>query len=115
MDPQEAIDACKFFLTQYIAQQPHITEFSGADPELVKKIKGIVGWPATTREIKQAMKYVSNELTQSVCACGTTTQAVDKLKEYINAGTEELVLVPRGEKVLEQATVMFKKGRLAGM
>lgn len=115
VDPQQAIDACKFFLTQYIAQQPHITEFSGADPELVKKIKGIVGWPATTDEIKQAMKYVSNELTQSVCACGTTTQAVDKLREYVDAGTEEPVLVPRGEKALEQATAMFKKGKLAGM
>ena len=114
-DPQQAIDECKYFLTQYIAQQPHITEFSGVDPELAAAVQQIVSWPTTTASVKEAMRLVPDALTQSVCACGTTSQTVDKIREYVAAGTQEVVLVPRGERILEQATAVFEHGRLAGL
>ncbi len=115
VDPQQAIDECKFFLTQYIAQQPHITEFSGADPQLVEDIQKIVQWPATTDQIKQAMALVSNEFTQSVCACGTSSEAVERIRDYVDVGVEEPILVPRGGRDLETASTIFEKGRLAGL
>ncbi|WP_344711621.1 LLM class flavin-dependent oxidoreductase [Aeromicrobium flavum] len=115
LDPQQAIDECKFFLTQYIAQQPHITEFSGADPELVDQIQKLVPWPATASQVKEAMRLVSNEFTQSVCACGTTSDAIEKIREYVEVGVQEPILVPRGGRDLETATAIFEKGRLAGL
>ncbi len=95
-DPQQAIDDCKMFLTQYIAQQPHITEFCGADEEVVANVKATLGWPATKAEIRQAMRYVSNELTQSVAACGTATDALDKIAEWVDHGCTEAVITPLG-------------------
>ena len=96
-DPQQAIDDCKEFLTQYIAQQPHITEFCGADEELVARIKSIMGWPATKAQIHEAMKLVSNELTQSVAACGTASDALDRISEWVDHGCTEPVLTPLGQ------------------
>ena len=93
-DPQQAIDDCKMFLTQYIAQQPHITEFCGADEDVVANVKSTLGWPATKAEIRQAMRFVSNELTQSVAACGTTTDALDKIAEWVDHGCTEAVITP---------------------
>lgn len=95
-DPQEAIDNCKEFLTQYIAQQPHIAEFCGAEPELVARIQSILGWPATKAEVRKAMALVSNELTQQVAACGTTTQTLDKIDEWVDHGCTEAVITPLG-------------------
>ena len=95
-DPQKAIDDCKEFLTQYIAQQPHIAEFCGAEPELVAKIQSILGWPATKAEVRDAMGLVSNEITQQVAACGTTTQALDKINEWSDHGCTEAVITPLG-------------------
>lgn len=94
-DPQKAIDECKYFLTQYVAQQSHITEFSGADPELIAAVKAKVGWPATSAQIKDAMSLLSNEFVQSVCACGSTSDAVDKIDEFVEAGVTEAVLTPQ--------------------
>jgi hypothetical protein len=31
---------------RYIAQRPHFTEFSGADPGLAEKVTSATGWPA---------------------------------------------------------------------
>ncbi|GAA3544181.1 5,10-methylenetetrahydromethanopterin reductase [Aeromicrobium flavum] len=98
-DPRQAIDDCKFFLTQYIGQQPHITEFSGADPEIIEKVKSIVGWPTTEAKIREAMQFVPDELVHSVAACGTTAQAVEKIEEYVDAGVKEAVLTPRGNEL----------------
>lgn len=96
-DPQKAVDDCKAFLTQYIAQQPHITEFCGADEETVAKIKSVMGWPGTKAQVREAMTHVSNELTRSVTACGTTTEALDKVAEWVDHGCTEAVLTPVGD------------------
>ncbi len=95
-DRQQAIDDCKEFLTQYIAQQPHITEFCGADEDLVARIKSIMGWPATKAQIREAMKLVSNDLTQDVAACGTATEALDRISAWVDHGCTEPVLTPLG-------------------
>lgn len=100
-DPQSAVDECKFFLAQYLAQQSHITEFSGADPELVARIKQVVGWPTTRASVMEAAKLVPSSLVRSVSACGTTAQVLDKIEEYVAAGITEAVLCPRGSNEIE--------------
>lgn len=97
-DPQEAIDACKAFLTMYLMQQPHIGEHCGAEPGLVDRIKEVAGWPATPDDIKRAMPLVSNELVQRVTACGTTDQAFDAIAAYHEAGVRCPIISTLGDK-----------------
>lgn len=93
-DPASAIDDCRAFLTQYIAQQPHITETCGADPELIAAIKDELGWPATKAEIRHTMRLVPDSLVHSVCAAGTAVQALDKIGEWVDTGCTEPVITP---------------------
>ena len=93
-DPQAAVDACKMFLTQYIGQQPHITESSGATPEQISGVKSVIGWRATQEQIREAMQFVPDELVRSVCACGTTAETIDRIGAFVAAGCTEPVLTP---------------------
>ncbi|MFF5114652.1 LLM class flavin-dependent oxidoreductase [Streptosporangium sp. NPDC000509] len=97
-DPQEAIDACKAFLTLYLMQQPHIAEHCGVERELVDRLQEVAGWPATPEDIKRAMPLVSNSLVQNVTACGSTSQAFDKLMSYHEAGVRCPIISTLGDK-----------------
>ena len=97
-NPQDAIDACKAFLTLYLMQQPHIGEHCGADPGLVQRLKEVAGWPARPEDIKRAMALVPNELVQRVTACGSTETAYAKLREYHDAGVHVPVISTLGDK-----------------
>ncbi|MEU0485191.1 LLM class flavin-dependent oxidoreductase [Streptosporangium sp. NPDC006013] len=97
-DPQEAIDACKAFLTLYLMQQPHIAEHCGVERELVDRLQEVAGWPATPEDIKRAMPLVPNSLVQNVTACGSTSQAFDKLMEYHEAGVRCPIISTLGDK-----------------
>ncbi|GAA2439349.1 5,10-methylenetetrahydromethanopterin reductase [Actinomadura vinacea] len=97
-DPQDAIDACKAFLTMYLMQQPHIAEHCGVDRELVGRIQEVAGWPATPDDIKRAMHLVPNSLVQNVTACGTTADAFDKLLAYHEAGVRCPIISTLGDK-----------------
>lgn len=96
-DPQEAIDHCKAFLTQYLMQQPHIAEHCGVEPELVTRIQEVAGWPATKEDIKRAMTLVPNSLVQNVTACGSTEDVFDKLNEFHDAGVRCPVISTHGD------------------
>jgi 5,10-methylenetetrahydromethanopterin reductase len=107
-DPDGAVDACRAFLCQYLAQQSHITEFAGADPELIAAIKAELGWPATTAQIRHTMRLVPDELVRSVTACGTATQTLDKIGEWVDAGCTEPVLLPLGDNQVESLESIVK-------
>lgn len=97
-DPDEAVDACRAFLTQYLMQQPHIAAHCGVEPDLVDRIKEIAGWPATPDDVRRAMTLVPTSLVHQVTACGTSTQAYDKLCEYHDAGVEVPLISTHGDK-----------------
>jgi len=97
-DPQEAIDACKAFLTLYLMQQPHIAAHCGVEPELVARLKEVAGWPARPDDIKRAMPLVSNELVQRVTACGSSDQAYAALARYHEAGVRCPIISTLGDK-----------------
>lgn len=97
-DPQEAIDACKAFLTLYLMQQPHIAEHCGVERELVDRLQQVAGWPATPEDIKRAMPLVSNALVQNVAACGSTDVAFAKLAAFHEAGVRCPIISTLGDK-----------------
>ena len=114
IDPDESVNVCRSFLTQYIAQQPHIAEYCGADPELVARIKRDAGWPATKAEVRSAMRHVPDSLVHSVTACGTVSNALDKIGEWVDAGCTEPVLTALGERPLEGFAALAKKAGMTG-
>lgn len=97
-DPDEAVDACRAFLTQYLMQQPHIAEHCGVEPELVDRIKQIAGWPARPEDVRRAMRLVPTSLVHQVAACGTATQAFDTLARYHDAGVDLPIISTHGDK-----------------
>ena len=97
MDKAKALDGARWLLTQYIAQQPHITKASNTPPETVAQIQSILGWPATKEQIKEAMKLVPDELVQRITASGTPEEVKAKVNEYVNRGCTCPILYPLGD------------------
>lgn len=98
-DHQRAVEAAKELITQYLAQQPHIAEASGTPPELVKQVQGILGWPATKEQIRQAMLLVPDDLVERISASGTPEEARAKVEAYTRAGCTCPILYPVGDDV----------------
>ncbi len=96
----KALDGARWLLTQYIAQQPHITKASNTPQEVVDKIQSILGWPATKEQIKEAMKYVPDELVQRITASGTPEEVKAKVREYVANGCTSPILYPLGDPYL---------------
>lgn len=100
MDKAKALDGARWLLTQYIAQQPHITKASNTPAETVAKIQSILGWPATKEQIKEAMKLVPDDLVQRITASGTPEEVKAKVREYVNRGCTCPILYPLGDPYL---------------
>lgn len=100
MDKAKALDGARWLLTQYIAQQPHITKASNTPPETVAQIQSILGWPATREQIKEAMKLVPDDLVQRITASGTPEEVKAKVREYVNRGCTCPILYPLGDPYL---------------
>lgn len=96
-DREVAIDGSKELLTQYLAQQPHIAKASGVSQDVVAKVQGILGWPATREQIHQAMRYVPDDLVDRITASGTPEDARAKVQEYIDHGATCPILYPLGD------------------
>ncbi len=99
-DKAAALDGARALLTQYLAQQPHIAKASGVSDDVVKQIQNILGWPATKEQIKEAMKFVPDELVQRITASGTPEEVKAKVREYVAHGCTCPILYPLGDPYL---------------
>ncbi len=95
-----ALDGARALLTQYLAQQPHIAQASGVSDDVVKQIQNILGWPATREQIKQAMRFVPDELVQRITASGTPEEVKARVREYVAHGCTCPILYPLGDPYL---------------
>ena len=98
-DRDAALDRSRELLTQYLGQQPHIMKASGVDPALIAEIGKILTWPASTDDIRRAMKLVPDEAVQMISASGTPEECKAKVTEYIAAGATCPILYPLGDHV----------------
>ncbi len=96
-DRKQAIYDAKWLLTQYVAQQPHIAKASGVDDATIKKIQGIVGWPATKEQVAQAMEFIPDDFVLKISATGTPDEARAKVAEYRRRGCTCPILYPMGD------------------
>ncbi len=98
-DPDEALLVGKSLVAYYLGTEPHIMEASGADPELVERVKKVVGWPATEADYRRAAHLIPDDLVRSLMAVGTTEQCRAKVAEYIAAGVTCPILYPMMDDV----------------
>jgi 5,10-methylenetetrahydromethanopterin reductase len=98
-DREKALDTTRELLTQYLAQQPHIAKASGVEPEIVRQIQSILGWPATHEQIRRAKHLVPDDLIQRITASGTPEEARAKVDEYCRTGCTCPILYPVGGDV----------------
>jgi 5,10-methylenetetrahydromethanopterin reductase len=93
-DPDEAMMTGKSLVAYYLGTEPHIMEASGADPDLVERVKEIVGWPATEADYRRAAHLIPDDLVRKLMAVGTTAQCRDAVAAYIDAGITCPILYP---------------------
>ena len=96
-DRKQAIEDAKVLLTQYLAQQPHIAKASGVSEDIVKKVQGILGWPATKEQVHEAMHFVPDEFVLKISATGTPEEARAKVEEYKKRGCTCPILYPMSD------------------
>lgn len=99
-DRKTALDGARELLTQYLAQQPHIAKASQFDPDRLKEIQSILGWPATKEQIHKAMPLVPDDFVQLITASGTPDEVRAKVQEYIDKGATCPILYPLGDAKL---------------
>ena len=73
-------------LALYLAQQPHIEGPAETDPELVRRIKEIISWPATEEQAMEGAKLIPDELPESLGCFGDEDTVRARLREYRDAG-----------------------------
>lgn len=98
-DPAEALRTGKSLVAYYLGTEPHIMEASGADPDLVKRVQEVVGWPATEADYRKAADLIPDSLVRSLMAVGTSHECRDKVAEYIEAGVTCPILYPMMDDV----------------
>jgi 5,10-methylenetetrahydromethanopterin reductase len=99
-DRDEALDAARLLVTQYLGQQPHIMAASGVPQALLDRIGTELTWPATHEQVVAASKLVPDEIVQSLCAAGTADECRAKVAEYIATGCTCPILYPLGDVAL---------------
>jgi 5,10-methylenetetrahydromethanopterin reductase len=98
-DRDEALDAARLLITQYLGQQPHLMEASGVPQTLLDEIGEVLTWPATAEQIERASKLVPDEVVQMLAAAGTPDECRAKVAEYVEAGCTCPILYPLGPDV----------------
>ncbi len=98
-DRDEALDAARQLITQYLGQQPHIMEASGASRSLLEQIADQITWPATDAQIREASKLLPDDVVQTLAAAGTPDECREKVAEFIDAGCTCPILYPLGPDV----------------
>jgi 5,10-methylenetetrahydromethanopterin reductase len=93
-DPAEAMRTGKSLVAYYLGTEPHIMEASGADPDLIERVKDVVGWPATEADYRRAADLIPDELVRRLMAVGTTSDCRDTVARYIEAGVTCPILYP---------------------
>ena len=98
-DRDEALDAARLMITQYLGQQPHIMKASGVPEELLDEIGRVLTWPATAEQVQQASQLIPDDIVQMLTAAGTADECREKVEEYIQSGCTCPILYPLGPDV----------------
>lgn len=94
-DPEKARFDAKRLVTQYLGQQPHFAKALKFPEDLLAEIKRVMGgWPPRPGGIEDAMSLVDDALVDDLIAHGTPEQCVASARRWLDAGLDEIVLIP---------------------
>lgn len=93
-DPGEALLTGKSLVAYYLGTEPHIMEASGADPDLVRRVQEVVGWPATEADYRKAAPLIPDELVRKLMAVGSSHDCREIVAAYVDAGVTCPILYP---------------------
>jgi 5,10-methylenetetrahydromethanopterin reductase len=95
---REARQTARYLVTKYLGQQPHIGKAAGLEPELLDRInKTMGGWPARPGGIEDAMKLVSDEITDSLTITGNEKKIKDRINQWLDVGVTYPIILPLSE------------------
>ena len=83
---KQVLQQAKPLLAQYVAQQPHIQEPTGIDPELAGRLKELIPWPATEQQYVEGAKLIPDDLVELLGCYGDADEVRARLRSYIDAG-----------------------------
>ena len=55
-------------------------------PELARRLKEVIPWPATPQQVREGARLIPDELIESLDCYGDEDQVRSRLKEYKDAG-----------------------------
>ena len=58
------------------------------------RVQEVVGWPATEADYRRAAALIPDALARSLMAVGPTTQCMDTVAEFVDAGVTCPILYP---------------------
>jgi 5,10-methylenetetrahydromethanopterin reductase len=93
-DPAAALLEGKKLAAYYFATEPHIMKASGVEEELLAKVQGVMGWPATEEDYIKASKLIPDDVVRQLMAVGSTQECQDTVQQYIDAGVTCPILYP---------------------
>jgi 5,10-methylenetetrahydromethanopterin reductase len=85
----------KRLVTQYLGQQSHFAKALSFPDDKLNEIKVVMGgWPPKPGGIESAMKLVDDALVDDLIAHGTPEQCRTSAQRWLDAGLDQIVLIP---------------------
>ena len=94
-DREKARFDAKRLVTQYLGQQPHFARaLAYPEDRLAELVAVMGGWPPRPGGVEQAMSLVDDALVDELIAHGTPQECVARARQWMDAGLDQLVLIP---------------------
>ena len=106
----QAVAEHKPLVARYIAEQPHISQTSGADPTLLVALQSFMSWPSTDEQVSRGAALIPDELVESLGCYGDEDEARSRLNEYVAAGITTPLVAPDTEPYMRRAVDLLLDG-----
>jgi len=110
-DPEKAFFDAKRLVTQYLGQQPHFAKALDYPEDKLAELKSVMGgWPPRPGGVEDAMRLVDDALVDDLIAHGTPEQCVASAQRWVDAGLDQIVLIPLSRNYDDILEVFAPKG-----
>jgi 5,10-methylenetetrahydromethanopterin reductase len=105
-DPDAAVAEMRVALTRHLIHQDSLARHSGADPDLVARLRSRAARPGKEQDLRDAARDVPLSLVQSTAAAGRARDVAEAAYQRLEAGASEIVLNPLGSRRFETLRAM---------
>ena len=110
-DRAVARTAARRLIAKYVAHQPHIAAASGLAANTIAKLRQIVGpWPGPPERVDGALHLIDDESLDRLIVAGTPADCRAGVRSWLDAGADEIVVVPLTDDLEGMAEVLAPTG-----